>query len=135
MQAHSKQIRCIHICPFRDRLVASVSDDRTLIVRDLETGAIGQARFTHKLISDCWTFCWETESKIIVGLRNGLLQRICIDDRSIEELVDETGRGQISFVHYEQNHRVLFVASVKGVYVYRNSSIVDLVKGESIQES
>lgn len=125
MFLHEKNVRCVQACSFNPRFVASVSEDRTLCVRNVETN---EDRFTTKLPHDCWTLCWETDAKLIVGLRNGIFQRIKIGDKNTEELGDLS--KPITSVAFDSNHRVIFVASVSGVYSYRNSNITDLTKGK-----
>src|SRR5689334_11201137 len=100
-----------------------------LCVFNIRESAQQLPRFTTKLIHDCYNLCWENHSKIVVGLRNGILQRFNIDEKKDPEELWEFSEP-ITSVAYNSNHRVFFVATVKGVYVYRNlNEPTELAKG------
>lgn len=106
-----------------------------LIIRDTELGNSAEPRFSLKLAEISGAVCWENETKLIVGLRSGALQRITIGNRSPDIIVDGNEQTDpINSVAYDPNHRVIFFSTAKSVYAYRDSKhgMTELIS-ESVQ--
>jgi hypothetical protein len=93
-----------------------------LVIRDTKLGNSTEPRFSLKLADIPSAVCWESDAKLIVGLRNGCVERITIGNRTPDVLIDGGEKtGPVNAVAYDSNHRVIFVATSKCVYAYRDS--------------
>jgi len=117
---HNNAVQCIKICPFNNNLVASISgvDKRLNIYKSNQNGTL-KINESYELDTQSSAFCWESETKLIIGLKNGTLQRFDLDIENFEELVPKTGEPILE-VFYDTKEYSFFVGTSNGVYAYRN---------------
>lgn len=126
---HVAPIRCIHVCPFDSRYVASISEDKELCLRDLSKD-MSTPPFKYKLSAPCWTCCWESATTLILGLRNGVIQRITYGGKEPELWSNELDVA-INAISYDTEHRTIIVATFKAIYAFRGEKMIELVAGKS----
>jgi len=116
LASHNHAVRCIKVCPFNNDLIASVSEvDKRLNIYK-STLSIHDY---YILDNQCSAFCWESETKLVVGLYDGTLQRIDLEIENVEEFGSKTDEPILE-VFYDTKHHSFFVGTMKGVYAYRN---------------
>ncbi|KAI6233356.1 hypothetical protein M3Y99_00929500 [Aphelenchoides fujianensis] len=125
--AHSQQVRQVRACPFNERLVASIGDDQMLIIRDVTQPKINVPQQKFKLPNHPFCLAWLSEVDLVVGLKNGRVLKYSRTSPEFEDLTDGEGTTSIMSLHYDPDHRTLFICTPRQISAYRQGRMIKLV--------
>ncbi|KAI6221397.1 hypothetical protein M3Y99_01552200 [Aphelenchoides fujianensis] len=125
--AHSQQVRQVRACPFNERFVASIGDDQMLIIRDVTQPKINVPQQKFKLLNHPFCLAWMSEVDLVVGLKNGRVLKYSRTSPEFEDLTDGEGMTSIISLHYDPDHRTLFICTPRQISAYREGRMIKLV--------